>query len=127
MSVNGTRMKSYKRVSKILSALFLIGTFLITSCIKPDGEVRSLSNQDPSTATEAISVTATPTGLWTGLLLDMPVAFSTPLPEENWTPIDGTYAKLDPSNPQWWACRRCADYRPAGGIWKLQFNKGVMM
>ena len=126
MSVNGTRMKSYKRVSKILSALFLIGTFLITSCIKPDGEVRSLSNQDTSTATEAISVTATPTGLWTGLLLDMPVAFSTPLPEENWTPIDGTYAKLDPSNPQWWACRRCADYRPAGGIWKLQFNKGVM-
>jgi len=56
----------------------------------------------------------------------MPHPFSTPLPEETWTPIDGTYAKLDPSNPQWWACRRCADYRPAGGIWKLQFNQGVM-
>jgi hypothetical protein len=56
----------------------------------------------------------------------MPVAFTTPLPDEKWTPIDGTYAKLDPSDPQWWACRRCADYRPAGGIWKLQFNKGVM-
>jgi hypothetical protein len=56
----------------------------------------------------------------------MPVAFTTPLPEENWTPIDGTYAKLDLSDPQWWACRRCADYRLGGGIWKLQFNKGVM-
>jgi hypothetical protein len=76
--------------------------------------------------TETISITATPTSLWNGLLLEQPVAFTTPLPEENWTPIDGTYAKLDPSDPQWWACRRCADYRPAGGIWKLQFNKGVM-
>jgi hypothetical protein len=23
-------------------------------------------------------------------------------------------------------CRRCADYRPAGGIWKLRFDRGVM-
>lgn len=72
------------------------------------------------------SITVTSTNLWSGLLLEKPVPFTTPLPEENWTPVDGTYAKLDPSDPQWWACRRCADYRPAGGIWKLQLSKGIM-
>lgn len=40
--------------------------------------------------------------------------------------IDGIYAKADPSTPQWWACRRCADYRPAGGVWKLELDHGVM-
>lgn len=71
-------------------------------------------------------VTETPVDAWSALLQVTPSVFTTPLPDEVWTPIDGTYAKFDPSKPQWWACRRCADYRPAGGIWKLQFNKGVM-
>ena len=63
---------------------------------------------------------------WLDLQSQTPVPHTTPLPESEWTPIDGTYTKLDPSLPQWWACRRCADYRPAGGIWKLQIDKGVM-
>jgi hypothetical protein len=90
----------------------------------------ALQTSTTKPATPAITksnvITVTPTSLWSGLLLDMPVSFSTPLPPETWTLIDGTYAKIDPSDPQWWACRRCADYRPAGGIWKLQFTKGVM-
>ncbi len=69
---------------------------------------------------------ATPTGIWIGLLEKSPVAHSTPLPHSAWTAIDGSYAKLDLSEPQWWACKRCADFRLAGGIWKLQFDKGVM-
>jgi hypothetical protein len=40
--------------------------------------------------------------------------------------LDGTYAKFDPSWPQWWLCFRCADYRPAGGIWRLEFDRGVL-
>lgn len=71
-------------------------------------------------------VTSTPVDVWSSLLQVTPVPVTTPLPEEIRTPIDGTYAKFDTSEPQWWACRRCADYRPAGGIWKLQFDKGVM-
>jgi hypothetical protein len=55
-----------------------------------------------------------------------PIAYQNPLPEPIAGPLDGTYAKLDPSWPQWWKCLRCADYRDAGGIWKLQFDKGVM-
>jgi hypothetical protein len=84
----------------------------------------SVSEMNMLTATTQITVT--PTDVWFGLLEKTPTAHTTPLPNSTWTPIDGTYAKLDLSEPQWWACRRCADYRPAGGIWKLQFDKGVM-
>lgn len=131
-------MKSCKSLSSALPALIAVGTFLIAACAGVEAEAHPLTPaasptrtpvpaaQAASTATAVMSTTATPTSLWSGLLLDMPHPFTTPLPEENWTPIDGTYAKLDPSDPQWWACLRCADYRPAGGIWKLQFNKGVM-
>jgi hypothetical protein len=90
----------------------------------------STQNQDGIASTsEPIMtnpVTGSPADAWTSLLQSKPVAFTTPLPDETWTPIDGTYAKFDPSEPQWWACRRCADYRPAGGIWKLRFDRGTM-
>jgi formylglycine-generating enzyme required for sulfatase activity len=56
----------------------------------------------------------------------MPLAYATPLPAPGTSPFDGIYAKIDPSWPQWWQCLRCADYRPSGGIWKLQFDQGVM-
>jgi hypothetical protein len=55
-----------------------------------------------------------------------PIPYTTPLPEPISTVIDGYYAKIDPSPPQWWTCRRCADYRLSGGIWRLQFDKGVV-
>ena len=71
--------------------------------------------------------TSSPTSIWPSLLARTPIAYSgTPLPASSQTPIDGTYVKLDPTWPQWWLCLRCADYRPAGGIWKLHFEGGVM-
>ncbi len=83
--------------------------------------------QDGSLGMRPESGTSTPTSIWASLLARTPIAYSgTPLPESSQTPIDGTYVKLDPSWPQWWLCLRCADYRPAGGIWKLQFDHGVM-
>ena len=64
---------------------------------------------------------------WRNFLEVTPIAHSAPLPDAVPSALDGTYAKLDQSPfPQWWLCRRCADYRPAGGIWKLQFDEGVM-
>lgn len=72
------------------------------------------------------AMTPAATTAWDVLLAQTPVAYTTPLPAEVKTPLDGTYAKIDQSRPQWWLCLRCADYRPAGGIWKLQFDRGVM-
>ena len=132
-------MKSCKYFPHLLLTLIVTVILLLTSCVSTEETISSpvspriQPSSTPSpikqatpTPTETTVIIVTPTSLWTGLLFEIPVPFTTPLPEENWTPIDGTYAKLDPSNPQWWVCRRCADYRPAGGIWKLQFNKGVM-
>ena len=75
---------------------------------------------------QAPSTTMTPTSGWDALLQASPFAYFTPLPEPVASAIDGTYVKVDQSWPQWWKCLRCADYRTAGGIWRLQFDKGVM-
>jgi hypothetical protein len=63
---------------------------------------------------------------WASLQAKMPQPLSTGLPPQETTPIDGTFAKYDPSWPEWWQCLRCADYRPAGGIWKIRFDRGTM-
>ncbi len=63
---------------------------------------------------------------WQELLQVTPVAYGSPVPPADITPVDGLYVKLDPSVPQAWLCRRCADYRSAGGIWRLQLDRGVM-
>jgi hypothetical protein len=55
-----------------------------------------------------------------------PFPYALPLPEAIPAAIDGTYAKINQSWPQWWRCLRCADYRLAGGIWRLQFDRGVL-
>ena len=68
----------------------------------------------------------TPTPLWSGLLQLTPVPNDLPLPADDRTPIDGTFAVHDPSPPQWWSCLRCADYRPSGGTWRLRFDRGVL-
>lgn len=73
--------------------------------------------------------TATPTSLseWDTFVAEsLPVAYHTPLPNPVAAPFDGVYAKLIEAPPQWWGCLRCADYRPSGGIWMLQFERGVM-
>lgn len=86
------------------------------------------------TTTSTKSSTLTPNTLtevpqkniWFELQERTPFPYTTPLPTAVNTQLDGTYAKFDESWPQWWSCRRCADYRPAGGIWKLRFDRGVM-
>lgn len=49
-----------------------------------------------------------------------------PLPLQEATPIDGTYGRLADTPPQWWRCYRCAEYRPAGGLWRMQLDRGVV-
>ena len=79
----------------------------------------------------AIHSTVTPTAVlqqnaWEDLLRATPIPHEFSLPEPVASALDGTYAKVDQSPPQWWTCYRCADYRPMGGIWRLQFDKGAM-
>ena len=75
---------------------------------------------------EDVAVTASATSIWKAFQEASPFAYTTALPEPVQSPLDGLYAMIDQSPPHWWKCVRCADYRPAGGIWKLKFDKGVM-
>src|SRR5688572_3409630 len=69
---------------------------------------------------EAVAITASATSIWQAFQEAVPFAYTTPLPAAVHSPVDGLYAMIDQSEPQWWKCIRCADYRPVGGIWKLK-------
>jgi hypothetical protein len=110
----------------LVAALFFIDLPLSSS--ESQGVVPSVSVDKPVTGTLAASPTATLSynALWNVLLDATPFAYTTSLPDSFESPIDGLYSKIDQSPPQWWRCYRCADYRPAGGMWRLMFDRGVM-
>ena len=97
-----------------LPILVFLLAVLIVSCM-----ARDLDEDIPAS-------TPAPTNVWVSLLEVTPVPFASPLPGSDQTLLDGTYAYFDPAPPQWWSCLRCADYRPAGGVWRLQFDRGIM-
>lgn len=113
-----------------MSLITLIAICIITACAGAPATPVPTTTIPVLSATEAIptsapSTTAVPAGIWESLLLATPFPHAFPLPSPETSPLDGTYAKVDPSPPQWWTCYRCADYRPMGGIWRLNFEGGV--
>jgi hypothetical protein len=118
------RTKDHK-LPIVLLTLFVVG--LIAA-----GIVYSLRDAEQTSPTQSMVESPTPeataiaTTLWNVLLQATPFAYHTPLPEPVKSKLDGLYAKIDSSPPQWWRCYRCADYRPAGGIWRLKFEQSVM-
>lgn len=114
-----------RKVPFLLFILIVIG-FLVAGIISSRQNPGQVSMTQPDIQTPAAEVTATPTTLWNALLQATPFAYHTPLPEPVQSGLDGLYTKIDSSPPQWWRCYRCADYRPAGGIWRLQFKENVM-
>ena len=66
-----------------------------------------------------------PSEIWSALFQRMPYPYTIPLALEESTAIDGTYIKIELKDTPPIPCRRCPDYAPEGGIWKVNFNKGV--
>ena len=106
-----------------------ISIVVLTSCsgtrpisVSTSTEVSAI----PSPVVTAVATNVIQTDMWDELLKATPFPHEAPLPEPAISPLDGTYAKIDPSSPQFWMCYRCADYRPEGGPWRIQFDKGVM-
>lgn len=105
---------------------------LVAACSSsvPDKE-RSRPTTTVSLATStghpaaAMPGTPTPTDVWSALLQRTPFPYATPLPPPARTTLDGTYAKLDPKEGTPVPCRRCPDYAPEGGVWKLHLDNGV--
>ena len=78
--------------------------------------------REPSGAGTANASTSV---IWTELLQKSPYPHTAPLPPHKRTDLDGIYTKFDPKKTPPVPCRRCPDYVPEGGIWKLQFSNGV--
>ncbi|MFC2054518.1 hypothetical protein ACFLV7_09540 [Chloroflexota bacterium] len=120
-------MKPKNRNSTLfLSALAVLGIIFLVGVLFLLNSAKTVRLTGPTESTQPTRVGATVTSTLNVLLEKIPVAYTTPLPDPIQSPLDGIYTKVDPSWPQWWLCRRCADYRSAGGIWKLEFNRGVM-
>jgi hypothetical protein len=96
--------KKFKGLSTVVPAIVLILSAMLNA---------SSADEPSSSAT------------WSELLQRTPFPFRMPLPPPDPTPIDGTYTKFEPKETPPVPCRRCPDYAPEGGIWKLNFNKGV--
>lgn len=62
---------------------------------------------------------------WSSLLKRNPFPYRIPLSLEETSPIDGTYTRTTPLKEAHIPCRRCADWRPEGGTWKIHFSRGV--
>ncbi len=106
-------------------------SLLLTACAGSTPTSSPETTIDNVQPTPTLAIVATPTnvlqsGVWEVLLNATPFPHEFPLPIPIQSPLDGLYAKLDESPPQFWTCYRCADYRPMGGIWRLQFDRGVM-
>ncbi len=123
-------MKNRKPITLIsLTALGLLLAFFIFKNSPSDDEVIPIEldlNGSLSTPSPINTAETSPTSVWFGLQERTPHPYNRPLPSSVETTLSGTFAKFDQSWPQWWMCRRCADYRPAGGIWKLRFDQGIM-
>ena len=119
---------SYHRrnTTVIVVAIAIFGAAAFLAVLYRGKRVETSRTAEPAAIMLTSQVTRAAISGWQELQERTPVAHTTAQPEPLPGPLDGTYAKLDPSWPQWWLCRRCADYRHAGGIWKLQLEKGVM-
>jgi len=74
----------------------------------------------------ASQATPAPTDIWSALFQRTPYPYTTPLPPPTRTILDGTYAKFDPREATRIPCRRCPDYFPYNGVWKLSLDNGIV-
>ena len=97
-----------------LGGLAALYGFFPTVAFGTDSEPVSPSVQSSSTSI-----------IWSELLQKTPYPHTAPLPAGVPTALDGTYTKFDPKKTPPVPCRRCPDYAPQGGIWKLNLDKAI--
>ena len=105
----------------VFVVLVILGLSIASCAARDQGEINPTSVPAPTNP-----VSDVPTRVWPALLQVTPQPFASPLPPADVTALDGMYAKYDAAPPQWWLCLRCADYRQAGGTWRVQFDRGIM-
>src|SRR5262245_55321860 len=90
--------------------LFLVSILFLTACANTTSLTQLPVTSDESAVTQTFATTEiTPTPvmqevIWEELLKITPFPHQFPLPEAVQSPLDGTYAKVDASPPQYWTC-----------------------
>ncbi len=79
------------------------------------------------TSTPAPNLRSTPVSSddWLAVRQKTPYPYTTPLPPPTPTALDGIYVKFEPKEATPVPCRRCPDYLPEGGVWKLNLERGM--
>jgi hypothetical protein len=77
-----------------------------------------------ATPTSALPTESAQRISWSALMQRTPFPYLTPLPPPNSTPLDGIYVKFENEGTPV-PCRRCPDFKPEGGLWKLGLDKGI--
>lgn len=99
---------------------------LAAACRGSDGALPPLLVAPPADAPVTAAAGAPEADRWYDLLTRTPFPYTEPLPEPAWTAIDGVYVHTLPTEAEHVHCRRCPDYLPEGGIWRVSFDRGVM-
>lgn len=95
---------------------------LLAACAAPPAPTAS-----PTGAAAGAAASAWPTALdrWLELFQRTPYPFTTPLPPATASALDGTYTKTVIKDTPTVKCRRCPEYAPEGGLWKLNFDSSI--
>ncbi len=104
----------------LCSILTALATTLSVACSSPSSGPPGTAERAPAT-----SVGTPSSEIWSALHQRTPYPYTTPLPPPTPTFLDGMYAKFDPSEATPIPCRRCPDYKPERGVWKLSMDKGI--
>jgi hypothetical protein len=113
-------LKTDSASAAVFMTAILLAVIAIISCAS-----RSQSSNTTPTPPPADNTSGSRSAIWSELLQKTPFPHTAPLPPQVPTVLDGTYTKFDPKKTPAVPCRRCPDYVPEGGIWKLHLSKGV--
>jgi hypothetical protein len=82
------------------------------------------SDEPQPDAPPSPGATVEPTDPSLAALQMSPYPYLLPLPEPTQTVLDGTYTKVEQREDRA-PCRRCPNYPPEGGVWRLSLDRGV--
>jgi hypothetical protein len=110
-----------KKIVMATSAIIPLSVALLLMALSCTTPQKDHPTRTPNTR----EADATPTDVWFGLFQKTPYPYHTPLPPPRPTILDGTYTKFELKEGTPVPCKRCPDYAPEGGTWKLSLDKGV--
>ena len=122
--------KRRSRLSDLFATLVVAILLIVVGCSTDQSGVlptalESAKSTPTPTSTPALTPPPKPADRWFELFQRTPYPYTTPLPPPIRTILDDTYTKFEPKEGTPVPCRRCPDYAPEGGIWKLSLDKGI--